>query len=55
VAGQRSTWVQAVQVRYASYWRVKLYGRMVKGSLSDGDEGQAQAQVFVHIEESQLQ
>lgn len=32
--------------------RVKLYGRMVKGSLSDGDEGQAQAQVFVHIEES---
>ncbi|KAJ6128801.1 hypothetical protein N7471_010018 [Penicillium samsonianum] len=30
--------------------RVKLYGRMVTGSLSDGDAGQAQ--MVVHIEES---
>lgn len=30
--------------------RVKLYGRMVTGSLSDGDAGQAQ--LVVHIEES---
>ncbi|KAJ5467214.1 Riboflavin synthase-like beta-barrel [Penicillium sp. IBT 31633x] len=30
--------------------RVKLYGRIVAGSLSDGDEGQAQ--LVVHIQES---